>query len=553
MSEIESVGAGPARTNAPETPPGAGALAGEIARRRTFAIISHPDAGKTTLTEKFLLYAGQIAEAGAVRGRKTTRAVTSDWMALERERGISISSTALSFSYPGHVLNLLDTPGHQDFSEDTYRTLAAADSAVMVLDVANGVEMQTRKLFKVCVARGIPILTFINKMDRMGKYPLDLLEEIEKELGIEPVPINWPIGLGEEFQGVCSREQGEILLFSPTERGSLQVPTRVCKPEDLDREVGVKFASRCRDELELLDGAGGKFDREKFLAGKQTPVFFGSAASNYGIEPFLDAFIGLAPPPGPRKAASGPIQPEYEHFTGQVFKIQANLNPKHRDRVAFVRVCSGVFTPEAEPVVAQTGERLRVKGSHRLFAKDREEVQFAYPGDVIGLSFTKGVRLGDTLSTGPSLEYEGLPQFSPESFAWVKCPDTGRRKQMAEGLRQLGDEGVIQVFSDPGNGKAPILAGVGELQFDVVKYRLEAEYGVKVEIAPLLYKAGAWIMSKEVIPPDYQPFAGTKLVHDPRGRPVLLAEDSFTIRYIIGKEAWLGLKPFGDALFAPTG
>lgn len=532
--------------------PDAPTLRAEIARRRTFAIISHPDAGKTTLTEKFLLYAGQIEVAGAVRGRKTRRAVTSDWMALERERGISITSTALSFEYRGHVVNLLDTPGHQDFSEDTYRTLAAADCAVMVLDAANGVEGQTRKLFRVCAARRIPVLTFINKMDRLGKPPLDLLAEVERELGIEPVPANWPVGLGEEFRGLVDRTGGRVLVFEPTDRGSLRVPVRVAGLADLEREVGPVAARRCREELELLDGAGGAPDRGRFLAGRQTPVFFGSAATNYGIEPFLDAFLTLAPAPGPRGGEGGPVPPDRPGFAGQVFKIQANLNPKHRDRVAFLRVCAGVFTPEVEPVVARTGERLRVKGSHRLFAREREEIHAAYPGDVIGLAFTRGVRLGDTLSDGPPVRYEGLPQFSPECFAVVACPDNARRKQLAEGLGQLADEGAVQVFTDPDNAREPILAAVGELQFEVVKFRLESEYGVRVEVRPLPYRAGAWVGDPSALSGRPQVF-NTRLARDHRGRAVILANEPFDIRYLQQKAPELGLRPFADDLFAPAG
>lgn len=528
-----------------------GQLRIEVARRRTFAIISHPDAGKTTLTEKFLLYAGQIAEAGLVRGRKTTRAVTSDWMALERERGISISSTALTFEYRGCIINLLDTPGHQDFSEDTYRTLTAADCAVMVLDSANGVETQTRKLFRVCAARRIPILTFINKMDRLGKSPLDLLAEIEQDLKIEPIPINWPIGLGEQFRGVFDRRRKKALLFSPTERGSQQVPTRVCEWTELEKEVGRQIASICADEIALLDGVSGPLEPERFRLGTQTPVFFGSAATNYGIAPFLDAFLDLAPPPGARKGREGPVPVDRLAFSGQVFKIQANLNPNHRDRVAFVRICSGRFTPDIEPIVTRTGKELRVKGTHRLFARDREEIQIAYPGDVIGLAFTKGVRLGDTLGEAPVVEFEPLPQFSPECFAVIRNPDGAKRKQLIEGLGQLADEGAIQLFIDPENNREPILAAVGQLQFDVVKFRLESEYGVKAQVSTLAYRAGAWVGAKKDELTGFRPTVGSRLVFDHCGRPVLLTDDAFSIRYMQRQAPWLKLQSFGDDLFAP--
>ena len=526
-------------------------LISETARRRTFAIISHPDAGKTTLTEKLLLYAGQIDVAGAVRGRKTQRAVTSDWMALERERGISVSATALSFEYRAHRLNLLDTPGHQDFSEDTYRSLAAADSAVMVLDVANGVETQTRKLFRVCAARRIPILTLINKMDRLGKDPLDLLAEVESDLGIEPVPVNWPVGLGEHFQGVVDRLKDRVLLFSPTEGGSLQVPTRIVAMQDLDKELPGSVVKGCRDALELLDGAGGSWDKAKFLAGKLTPVFFASAANNYGIEPFLDTFVKLATSPGPRSSLSGPIPADRPHFAGQVFKIQANLNPKHRDRMAFVRVCAGRFTSELEPTVARTGEKLRFKGAHQIFARDRAEVDSAFPGDVVGLAFTKGLRLGDTLYDGPKVEYDGLPRFSPECFAIIRCPDLNRRKQMAEGLQQLADEGAVQMFVDPTNSREMILAAVGVLQFDVVTYRLEIEYGVKTEIETTGMSSGAWLQGDSSVISNYRFPAGTRLVQDHRRQPVLLVEDPFTLRFLQKREPGLGVKPFSEDLFAP--
>jgi len=521
-------------------------------RRRTFAIISHPDAGKTTLTEKFLLYAGQIDVAGAVRGRKTQRAVASDWMELERERGISISSTALSFSYGGHVVNLLDTPGHQDFSEDTYRTLAAADSAVMVIDAAKGIETQTKKLFRVCSIRGIPILTFINKMDRLGRDPMSLLSEVEQVLGIDAIPMNWPLGLGNEFRGVYNRERGSALLFQPTGHGSAQVPTK-----ELDLAAALDGGSpvtahRVRQELELLDGAGVPFDRDRFLAGRMTPVFFGSAMTNFGVGPFLDSFLHLAPPPGLRRCDQGLVPPDRQWFAGQVFKIQANLNPRHRDRVAFVRVCCGRFDPEADLTLARTGTKVRIKGSHRLFAREREAMEEAYPGDIIGLANTGGLRLGDTICEGPTLQFEALPQFSPECFATARCSDTKRRKQFTDGLQQLSDEGVVQVFTDRGNLREPILAAVGELQFDVVRFRLESEYGVRAEIAPLPYRAGAWVAASADVT-THTLIRSMKVAFDHLGRAVVLAEDAFSIRHLQKQVPSLGLLPFTDNLFAPTG
>ncbi len=523
----------------------------EVARRRTFAIISHPDAGKTTLTEKFLLYSGQLAVAGAVRGRKTERAATSDWMEMERQRGISISSTVLSFSYRGLVINLLDTPGHRDFSEDTYRTLAAADSAVMVIDAAKGIEEQTRKLFQVCAVRGIPILTFINKMDRDSRDPMGLLGEIEKVLGIDAVPLNWPLGLGDRFTGVYDRLNRQILGFQPGERGSVLVPTQATPVPSLDQAEELGISHAVVQELELLDEACRPFDRARFLAGGITPVFFGSAMNNFGVEPFLQAFTELAPPPGQRGSSEGTIQPEDPLFAGQVFKIQANLNPRHRDRIAFVRVCRGRFTPETELSIARTGEKLRIKGSHKLFARDREEVEEAFPGDILGLASTGNLRLGDTLCEGKVFHLDPLPRFSPECFALAICPDPGRRKQFANGLEQLANEGAVQVFLDPEAIREPILAAVGELQFDVVRYRLRSEYGVDTEIRPLPFKAGAWVGASMSTLKQFNLTLGVKAVTDHRGDPVLLAENAFSIRYLTQKYPEIGLRAFSDNLFGP--
>ncbi|MEI7852653.1 MAG: peptide chain release factor 3 [Planctomycetota bacterium] len=526
-------------------------LASEAIRRRTFAIISHPDAGKTTLTEKFLLYAGCIDVAGTVRGRKTRKTVTSDFMELEQQRGISVSSTALSFAYKGYIINLLDTPGHQDFSEDTYRTLAAADSAVMVIDAAKGIETQTRKLFKVCAVREIPILTFINKMDRPSLNPLSLLSEIEEVLGIVAVPVNWPIGNGPEFCGVYDRLQKEVLLFEPTDSGSLQVPIRRVKLEDLEHHIDPALAHRCQEDLELLDGAAAAFEQDAFLSGKMTPVFFGSAMNNFGMEAFLEAFLKLAPAPGARRSDSGMIPPDRPDFAGIVFKIQANMDPMHRDKVAFVRVCSGIFTKDTRPKNARTGERVRIKGSHRVFAREREEVGAAYPGDIVGLAISGGLRLGDTVHEGKVLNYEGLPQFSPECFAVIRCLDTSRRKQMSDGLEQLADEGAIQVFEDSTNIREPILAAVGVLQFDVVRSRLDVEYGVKVEIESLKFKAAAWIKGERANLEKLSMTYSSRLVEDHRRRLVVLAEDSWNITYMAKLNPGLTFRQFSEELFVP--
>lgn len=524
----------------------------EVDRRRTFAIISHPDAGKTTLTEKFLLYAGCIDVAGTVRGRKTQRAVSSDWMALERERGISITSTVLSFPYGEHLINLLDTPGHEDFSEDTYRTLAAADSAVMVIDAAKGIETQTKKLFKVCAYRKIPIITFVNKLDRPARSPIDLLDEITDVLGIESVPRNWPIGDGPSFRGVYDRDHGKALLFEPTDRGSLQVPTREIDLTTLASHVDPAVASRCQEELALLEGVLPEFDRDQYLRGQMTPVFFGSAMNNYGIEQFLKAFVHLAPAPGPRPSDQGDISPYSENFAGIIFKIQANLNPKHRDRIAYVRVCSGCFSEDLEPTVTRTGKPVRIKGSHKLFASEREEIHAAYPGDVIGLSFTTGLRLGDTLCEGNPIRFEGLPQFSPERFALVRCADTRRRKQMSEGLQQLADEGAIQLFVNPDNIREPILAAVGELQFDVVRFRMESEYNAEVELELLPYKAAAWVRGPADKVQQLKVPTRMRRVLDHKDRLAVLAEDAWYVQYARNNNPGVEFLQFSDDLFVPS-
>lgn len=463
----------------------------EARRRRTFAIISHPDAGKTTLTEKLLLYAGQLDVAGMVRGRKNQRAVTSDWMALERQRGISVTSTVLSVAYRGFQVNLLDTPGHEDFSEDTYRTLMAADCAVMVLDATKGVEPQTVKLFQVCARRKIPILTFVNKLDRPGSEPLGVLTEIERALGIGAAPLNWPIGAGHDFRGLCDRRAREVILFDPSARGSLVVPTVRGALDDAGCALlSPEERAALRSEMELLEVAGEAFDRARFLRGEVTPVFFGSALTNYGVEAFLDAFLELCPPPGPRASEGGPVAPERPEFSGFVFKLQANMDPRHRDQVAFLRVCSGRFRRDMEVVNARTGGKLRLSRAHRLFAQDRETTDEAFPGDIIGLSSTGNFRLGDTLhAIGPPVRYEPLPQFTPECFARLECLETRRRKQFDKGLAQLVEEGAVQRLVITSAARQDvILAAVGNLQFDVVQARLEMEYGVKTRLEPLPFQ-----------------------------------------------------------------
>ena len=517
----------------PEAQAQAAVLREEIRRRRTFAIISHPDAGKTTVTEKILLYAGCIAEAGAVRGRKAQRAATSDWMEMERQRGISITSTVLTFDFRGVHINLLDTPGHEDFSDDTYRTLTAADCAVMVIDAAKGVEAQTRKLFQVCARCKIPILTFINKMDRPGREPLELLSEIEKVLGIDAVPLNWPVGRGAEFRGVYDRRAAQVLTFQPVPRGALVVPTVTstladAPPADTHADVWTKL----REEAALLDAASVPFARERFLRAEITPVLFGSALSNFGVEPFLDAFLELAPPPRPRPSDQGDIPPDASEFAGYVFKIQANLDARHRDRVAFVRVCAGRFVRGMEVVNSRTGERVFLRRALRLFAQNRETLEDAYPGDIIGLVNPGQFRLGDTLCAGTPLRYAGLLQFPPERFAAIRCPDTGRRKQFAKGLEQLVEEGVVERLTDPGSsGHEAVLAAVGQLQFEVVQFRLESEYGASAVLDWLPYKVACWVAGDRADLNAYQTPPGARLLLDRHGQAVVLFESTWVMDY----------------------
>jgi peptide chain release factor 3 len=470
----------------------------EIARRRTFAIISHPDAGKTTLTEKLLLYAGAVDEAGAVRARKNQRRATSDWMAMEQERGISITSTVLQFEYQDHICNLLDTPGHQDFSEDTYRTLTAVDSAVMVLDGAKGIEQQTRKLFDVCRQRHLPIMTFINKMDMPGRDPLELLDEIEQVLNIQVAPMNWPIGIGDRFQGVYDLQGRQVLVFERTARGKFRAPVQVADLSDpqLAALVGDRAYQELRDDVELLSGAGVPFDLDAFLKGELTPVFFGSALNNFGVEPFLEAVIQLAPPPRARMSSQGEVSPDSEVFSGFVFKVQANMDPLHRDTIAFLRVCSVRFEKDMSVHHPRLGRKIRMARPHRLFARDRETLEEAYPGDVIGLNNPGVFTIGDTVCFGDVFEYQPVPPFQPEHFAVLRNLTLEKYKQFNKGLEQLRQEGVIQVLYNTNHlRKEPILAAVGVLQFDVVKARLIAEYGVETAIEHLPYTCARWLIS----------------------------------------------------------
>ena len=510
------------------------ALSEAVARRRNFAIISHPDAGKTTLTEKLLLYGGAIQQAGAVKAKGEQRKVTSDWMELEKQRGISITSTVLQFDYSGSTVNLLDTPGHQDFSEDTYRTLAAADNAVMLEDAAKGLEPQTRKLFEVCRMRRIPIFTFINKMDRPGREPLELIDEIEKELGLACWPVNWPIGSGDRFRGVIDRRSHEVILFERAERGRQSAEKRLAgDAPELASLVEPELLEQAFEELELLEGAGADLDLELVHAGELSPVFFGSAMTNFGVRPFLDAFLELAQRPTARTSREGPVDPLRPGFSGFVFKLQANMDPRHRDRVAFVRVCSGHFEKDMTVQHARSGRAIRLSRPQKLFGQDREVVEDAYPGDVIGLNNPGMFAIGDTLYHGPRVEYEGIPCFSPEIFAWLRNPNPSAFKSFRKGVNELREEGAVQVLYDTDASKRdPILAAVGQLQLEVVQYRLENEYGVKTRLEPMEFNVARWVSGGWPALEAVGRIFNCKTVRDPWDRPVLLFRNDWNLNQL---------------------
>jgi peptide chain release factor 3 len=502
----------------------------EVSRRRTFAIISHPDAGKTTLTEKLLLYAGAIELAGAVRGRKARRHATSDWMELEQERGISITSAALEFELQGRRMSLLDTPGHKDFSEDTYRALIAADSVVMVIDAANGVEDQTRKLFEVCQRHRLPILTFVNKFDRPARDPLELMDDLERALGIAAAPVNWPIGSAERLRGVYDIRGQTLLRYEREAQGQYRAPVDMSSLDDPHaREmIGADEYAHFRESLDVIRAAGTQFDVAEYLAGRQTPVFFGSALTNFGLEPFLQALVELAPPPQPRQSDSGMVAPTDESFTGFVFKIQANMDPRHRDRVAFVRVCSGRFTKDMVVSNSRLGKSLRASRAYRFFGRDRETINVAYAGDIIGLVNPGHFAIGDTLHSGEPLRFLDLPRFPAEHFGRVRLQDT-RYKQFDEGLRQLEEEGLMQVFYVTAGRREPIVGVVGALQFDVIASRLRSEYGVAVEIEPAEYTVARWLANASVPKPS---LGGQGVVAvDRQNRRVLLFGSAWELQY----------------------
>ena len=521
----------------------------EIKKRRTFAIISHPDAGKTTLTEKFLLYGGAINQAGSVKGKATAKHAVSDWMEIEKERGISVTSSVLQFQYDGYCINILDTPGHQDFSEDTYRTLMAADSAVMVIDGSKGVEAQTRKLFKVCVMRHIPIFTFINKMDREAMDTFELLDDIEKELGIATCPINWPIGSGKEFRGVFDRNSRELEIFSDTKKGTSigEVEKVSIDSEEAKSIVSEAQFAQLEEEIELLDGASAEFDQEMVSKGELSPVFFGSALTNFGVETFLQHFLKMTTSPLPRMSDKGLIDPmKEEDFSAFVFKIQANMNKAHRDRIAFMRICSGEFKAGMDVFHIQGGRKVRLSQPQQMMASERHMIDTAYGGDIIGV-FDPGIfSIGDTLTnSAEKFAYEGIPTFAPEHFARVRQVDTMKRKQFIKGINEIAQEGAIQIFQEFNTGMEEIIVGVvGVLQFDVLKYRLENEYNCEIRLEPLPYQAIRWIKDRDTDMNKLRGVSEVKKVKDMKGNPLLLFVNSWSVGMTLDRNENLQLEEF---------
>ena len=509
----------------------------EISRRRTFAIISHPDAGKTTLTEKFLLYGGAVQLAGSVTARKTQSATTSDWMELERQRGISVTSTVLQFDYRGFCINLLDTPGHRDFSEDTYRVLMAVDAVVMVIDAAKGIESQTLKLFEMCRLRGIPIFTFINKFDRPARDPLAIIDELEQTLQLHVCAMNWPLGDGLEFRGVYDRLKRQAHFFERTVGGAYRAPVSVhdvTDPQVRERLSEQTYATLI-ENLAMLDAASEPLDLKLVRSGDMTPVFFGSAINNFGVHLLLDAFLEYAPPPHPRASSKGLIAPQHPLFSGFIFKIQSNMDPNHRDQIAFLRVCSGKFTRDMKAFHLRTGKAIRLASSHRVFGRDRETVDEAFPGDVIGLVGHSGFGIGDTLTEDPELTYEPLPQFAPECFALLHNPSTSTYKRFRAGLEHLLQEGAVQAFSLKDSVQnVPLLGAVGTLQFEVLQYRLENEYGATSRLEPMSWRLVRWVAPSDV---DHESLRDDKLPmgcrqgKDANGRTVIFFNTDWELKY----------------------
>lgn len=525
-------------------------IAEEIKKRRTFAIISHPDAGKTTLTEKFLLYGGAINLAGSVKGKKTAKHAVSDWMEIEKERGISVTSSVLQFNYDGYCINILDTPGHQDFSEDTYRTLMAADSAVMVIDASKGVEAQTIKLFKVCLLRNIPIFTFINKMDREARDPFELMDEIETVLGIRTCPVNWPIGCGKDFKGVYDRQTKHITTFTAAMNGQKEVDSTEVELGDpkINWLVGEDYHSRLMEDIELLDGASDELDMELVSQGKLSPAFFGSALTNFGVETFLRHFLNMTTPPLPRMTTTDLVDPFKEDFSAFVFKIQANMNKAHRDRIAFMRIVSGKFEAGMEVHHVQGGKKIRLNQPQQMMAQDRKLVEEAYGGDIIGVFDPGMFSIGDTIcASGQRFEFEGIPTFAPEHFARVRQLDTMKRKQFIKGVSQIAQEGAIQIFQEFNTGMEEIIVGVvGVLQFEVLTYRLENEYNVEVKLEKLPYEYIRWVENKDEV--DVAKIQGTsdmKRIKDLKDHPLLLFINSWSVGMVQERNPDLKLSEFG--------
>ncbi|MBD2188763.1 peptide chain release factor 3 [Pseudanabaena mucicola] len=531
--------------------PVAAELGLEVDRRRNFAIISHPDAGKTTLTEKLLLYGGAIQEAGAVKAKRSQRSATSDWMEMEQQRGISITSTVMQFEYQKHLLNLLDTPGHQDFSEDTYRTLAAADNAVMLIDAAKGLETQTRKLFEVCRMRSLPIFTFINKLDRPSMTPLELIDEIEQELGLATYVVNWPIGTGDQFQGVYDRRLQRVHLFQKTgSHGSQKAADNSIPLDDPDIEslIPHHLYIQLLEDLELLDGIGVDLDLAAIHAGQLTPVFFGSAMNNFGVELFLEAFLEYALKPTIHNSDRGEIAPTHPEFTGFVFKLQANMDPKHRDRIAFLRVCSGKFEKDMVVTHARTGKQMRLSRPQKLFAQDRETVETAYAGDVVGLNNPGSFVIGDTVCVGSRLRYPEIPSFSPELFAYLRNTDPTKYKSFNKGVSELQEEGAVQILNSVDESKRdPVLAAVGQLQFEVVQFRLAQEYGVETYLDILPYSVARWVVDGWEALEKVGRLFNTFVVKDRWEQPVLLFRNDWNLDQIKSDHPDLKLSPISIA------
>jgi peptide chain release factor 3 len=510
-------------------------LAEQAARRRTFGIISHPDAGKTTLTEKLLLYSGAIRLAGSVKSRKASRHAVSDWMKMEQDRGISITSSVLQFEHRGSALNLLDTPGHADFSEDTYRVLSAVDSAVMLMDHTKGVESRTLKLFEVCRIRQLPVITFMNKLDRSGLDPLELLDDVSKTLNLKVVPMNWPIDMGRDFRGVVDMATKKAHLFIGAQHGAVQAATRIVPFEECEEELGSSLFDQVAEEMELVEMAGDTYSREAFLSGEMSPVFWGSALSNFGVEPLLEFLSDSAAPPKPRQTLAGEIiQPSDEDFTGFIFKIQANMNPRHRDRVAFMRVVSGRFERGMEIRVGRTGEKIRLAKPHSFLAQERSIVDEAYPGDIVGLYDPGKLRIGDTLSGRKDLKYGGIPRFAPEHFSRLILKDPMKRKHLDAGLTQLSHEGVIQLFYRPELGRQdPYLGAVGVLQFEVLRERLLNEYRVKAILETLPFQLARWVGGSPEGLAWLEARRDYPVLRDRNDQPVLLSESNWSINFAL--------------------